>query len=144
MRGPREALVFVFRGEHVLIVRRCVELGGYWHAVAGAVEADETDAEAARRELREETGLEGDLGAGMHELAYSLDEEPERRALYEPGIEQIQVACFRAEAPAGWEPILNWEHDASRWCTFDEAVSLLRWPAIRDALKALWVQLDAK
>jgi lipoyl(octanoyl) transferase len=144
LRTGREVLVFVFRkaeaGDQVLLARRCPELGGFWHSIAGSVEKDETDEQAAFRELQEETGLsEGvELGPRRHSYSYSvLEEPPSRRALYPPETEWISVTCFRVEAPPGWEPVLNWEHDDHRWCGVEEALALLRWPTVREALRAL-------
>jgi 8-oxo-dGTP pyrophosphatase MutT (NUDIX family) len=134
LRTGREVLVFVFRdskeGRQVLLARRCAGLGGFWHSIAGGVEKGESDEEAALRELREETGLsEGaELDPPRHSYSYPvLEEPPNRRVLYPPETESISVVCFRVDAPPGWEPILNWEHDESRWCSADEAVTLLRW-----------------
>ena len=45
-------------------------------------------------------------------------------------IERVEV--FTVEAPAGWEPELNREHDDSRWCGGPEARRLLRWPEPRE------------
>ena len=52
----------VIRNGKVLLVRRAVEpFKGYWDIPGGFCEADEHPAEAARREVREETGLEVEL-----------------------------------------------------------------------------------
>ena len=150
MRIPREALVLVYRergGEReLLVLRRAPAREGYWHAVAGAPEGDETDAEAAVRELREETGL--DAGGGLielgHRYVYPLEAEPPaRRARYAPGVEAVSGQCFAVEAPAGWEPRLDDEHDAYRWCPAHEAVRLLRWPEAREAVRVLERRLEA-
>lgn len=140
-RAPREALVFVCRASgirtEVLLVRRCNDLGGFWHAVAGGVEGDETDAEAALRELFEETGLDGRgrLATRRHRRSYALaGESPCETPAHSPATERVTVTCFRVDAPPNWQPRLNWEHDDYRWCQLDEAIELLHWPLVRRAL----------
>ncbi len=54
----QEVLIVVRRGEEYLVVHRSPENDAYWHLIAGGVEDGETFADAAVRELQEETGLE--------------------------------------------------------------------------------------
>ena len=56
---------------------------------------------------------------------------------YVPGAERVHVECFLAEAPGGWEPTLDWEHDAYRWCLAGEAAALFYWPEPRELLEGL-------
>lgn len=137
MRLPHEVLVFVRRGDEFLVLHRSEPQGGYWHPVAGGVEAGETPAEAAARELLEETGLATDPLDLEVAYAYPLHEEPERAARFPIGTEEVAVRCFLAEAPPAWEPSLDWEHDEYRWCTPAEALELLHWPEPRAVLREL-------
>ena len=107
---------------------RSPEDHGYWHLVAGGIEDGETPEVAALRELAEETALHDPTrsGAVPVELAY-------RRPEGDP----VVVHAFFAEAPAGWEPVLNEEHVDYRWLTADEACRLLEFPEPREALS--WV-----
>ncbi|HZP95990.1 MAG TPA: hypothetical protein VFC31_06610 [Candidatus Limnocylindria bacterium] len=40
--------------------------------------------------------------------------EPRLRPLYAPGGRTVTVAAYVAEAPDGWEPVLDHEHDQYR------------------------------
>jgi 8-oxo-dGTP pyrophosphatase MutT (NUDIX family) len=132
VRLPHEALVAVVRDGELLLVHRSPRGGGYWHLVAGGVEPGETAAQAAARELHEETGLVAEARALGWAYDYPLDEEPERVADFAPGIESVRVEVFLVEAPRGWEPELNREHDGYRWCGSAQAQELLRWPEPRE------------
>ena len=111
----REAIVAVRRGEEILVVHRSPQNGNYWHLVSGGVEAGETDAEAATRELMEET----QLAATVVPLGFEF---------FHDG---IHVEAFFCDAPDGWEPVLDWEHDEYRWYSRAEAVERLYWPEPR-------------
>ena len=148
MRRPEEALVVVHRpgpeGAEFLVLERAPDRQGYWHVVAGALEWGESAASAATRELREETGLDAVPEALEGEYTYRLDDEPpEVRARFDLGVTEIVLHPFAAEAPAGWEPVLDEEHVGYRWCLLDEAVALLEYEepraAIREVVRRLGV-----
>lgn len=117
----QEVLIVVRRGEEYLVVHRSPQNDAYWHQIAGGVELGETFAEAAVRELREETGLEAELEPLDAPFDY----------------EGVHVESFLAEAPANWEPALDWEHDDHRWLPRDEAAELLHWPEPAALLRSL-------
>jgi len=139
VRTDAEVAVFVTRrgGRDVLLLHRSPEQGGYWHVVAGGVEPGETAVDAAERELREETGLEGRVAEGIEVTEYvsTLNKEPAGR--HEPSVLSVGVTCFRVAAPDDWEPTLDWEHDGHRWCDSGDAASTLRWPGTAQALREL-------
>jgi lipoyl(octanoyl) transferase len=137
VRGDQEIVVVVRREGAFLVLRRAPERLGYWSIVAGGLEPDETPREAAERELLEETGLRSELRELPVRLTYSLlDDPPAIRARYAPGVETVTVHAFVAEAPAGWEPTLDAEHDVHRWSDLDEAVSLFPYETTRKAVHA--------
>jgi dATP pyrophosphohydrolase len=147
-RQPVEVAVVVWRagrdGPEYLVVLRSPERQGYWHLIAGGVRWGEEPAAAARRELREETGLEAEVTSLGPALQYSLEEEPpEVRDRFAPDVTSIDVTMFLAQAPAGWEPVLDEEHVEHRWCNADDAVELLRWPEPRTAVRAAAAMLEA-
>jgi 8-oxo-dGTP pyrophosphatase MutT (NUDIX family) len=133
-------MVVVRRGSEFLVLHRAPQFEAYWHLVAGGVEEGESARDAAVRELHEEVGL--DAAARLRDLerpfAYSLAEEPPAvRARFGPRQTDVPVDVFLADVDARWEPALNEEHDAYRWCSQDEAVALLYWPEPRDIVRSL-------
>jgi 8-oxo-dGTP pyrophosphatase MutT (NUDIX family) len=147
-RRPFEVAVVVHRpgprGREYLVVLRSADRQGYWHLIAGGVAWGETAAEAAVRELHEETGLEAAVADLGLELSYDLADEPdELRRRFPTGTDRVRLGLFHAESPAGWEPSLDDEHVEHRWCDVDDAVALLRWPEPQEAVRATHRALGA-
>lgn len=130
---PREVAVFVHRGNKLLVVHRAKE--NYWHVVAGALEQGETFAEAAVRELREETGLVGRPIDMSLEQTYAITER--EKPLYPRGTSAVVIGNFHVEAPPGWEPTLNEEHDRHAWADFAVARELMTWLETQEAIDVL-------
>jgi ADP-ribose pyrophosphatase YjhB (NUDIX family) len=91
----------VFRGEEVLLVRRGKPPRiGQWSLPGGAQHVGETAEEAARRELREEAGIEvGPLALAIVVDAISRDDAG--RALYHYTIVDFAARWLDGEARAG-------------------------------------------
>jgi dATP pyrophosphohydrolase len=121
----QEVLIVVYRpGPELLVALRSPERHGYWNPLAGGVEEGESPADAARRELVEES----ELTAPRRFEPLALDLEYTR-----PEGARVKLYAFLAEAPPGWEPKLNHEHVDYRWCSADEADELLAYPEPRAA-----------
>jgi len=131
VREWSEVMIHVRRGDEFLVALRSCESGGYWHTIAGKIEEGEESAAAARRELREETGLEVEELAELGEFAYVRENWEE-----DPGL-RVHVEAFLVDVEPGWEPVLNEEHDEYRWLPRDEAAALLFWPEPAQLLRAL-------
>lgn len=126
MIRPEEVMIVVYRpGPEFLVALRSPERHGYWNLVAGGVEAGEDPADAARRELVEESGLREPL---------RFEAIPLELGYVRPEGMRIRMHAYLAEAPEGFEPDLNDEHVDYRWCDPAEADALLAYPEPREAV----------
>ncbi len=141
MRQPVQVLIYPVRRTgkiwEYLLLRRIPDRGGFWQGVTGGVEEGEDLAEAARRELLEETGL---VPLTLENIDYSYsysvvgNEWPEH--FYAAGVEKITEHVFVAFVEEQQEPVLDSdEHDEWKWHRFREALELLKWPENVNALK---------
>ena len=96
-----------------------------WSLPKGKAHDGETDEDAALREVKEETGLRGDL----------LFELPSTR--YRDGHGRPKVVRYWAMRPVGGEAAPATEVDELRWLPLDEAAEQLTWDGDRGVLAAL-------
>ena len=146
-RAPFNVLVFLYRkcalGTFEYAVFQRADLG-FWQPVAGGGEEDETPAQAARRELLEETGL--DCGGNLFQLQtvepIRVTEFSESRHWGED-LYVIPQYCFAVEVKQG-EIRLSDEHTDFRWLGYSEADRLLKYEGNRTALWELNQRLLGK
>lgn len=119
-------------GLDVLCLRRAPDVGraGAWEAVHGTIEPGERPADAARRELREETGL-------VAERLYNVSRV---EMFYLHASDEIAlIPTFCAMLPAGAPVALSAEHDRAEWVPPEEAMRRLVWPRERRAVADILV-----
>lgn len=111
----------------VLTMRRAsgVRCTGAWEVVHGSIEPGERPAEAARREVREETGLD------VLRL-YSITVNP----FYLHQNDCVQMAIvFAAVVGATPKVTMGAEHNAFMWRTPSAAIKALAWPREHEAVR---------
>ncbi len=110
-------------------------LPDFWQGITGALESGEGYADAAKREVREETGIELESLADTG-FEHIFPVQPEWCAFYGDEPTVIQERVFYAVVPPDIAPVLSAEHQESRWCTFHEAEPLLTFGATAECLRA--------
>ncbi len=139
MRQPIQVLVYpvkaVDNGWEYLLLHRLASRGDFWQGVTGGVEQGEEFADAARREMIEETGLvPSTIQKVDYTFSYPVAEK--WRHLYAQGVEEITEYVFLAQVGGQQAPLLDArEHDQWKWCGFEAALNSLIWPGNIEALK---------
>lgn len=126
--------VYVFRRgpagvEFLQLHRRPgASIGGTWQSVHGGIEPGESATQAARRELREETGIDP-LRLWQLEHVNTFFIAADDAIHLCPG--------FAAEVTADATVQIDDEHDAFRWVGAAQAVSSFLWPGQRTSVREI-------
>lgn len=137
-RRPESVLVVVYAqdGSTLLLKRR--RPFDFWQSVTGSLWPGESHAEAASRELEEETGLrdEGELSFSGTQRSFVID--PRWRHRYGPGVTVNVEYEWRYRLPEPRDITLDeTEHSEYRWLALAEAVDQVWSWTNREALRAL-------
>lgn len=122
------AVAVIEHGGKFLIGRRPegVPLAGYWEFPGGKVQADETPADAARRECREESGLEVTIVGEFPDVVHQYDHDRLRLYFFECRLTSEQISpADEPPTPPGY-----------RWVSRRELRDY-QFPPANDALIAL-------
>jgi mutator protein MutT len=101
---PIDVVAGVIRSEdgRILITQRMPDdtLGGYWEFPGGKVDPGEELRAALARELREELGVEAEIGAEVHHIVHAYPDRDVRLFFYEARIvsgepQKLEVADLR-------------------------------------------------
>jgi len=121
-RRPVSVLVVVHTDDgQVLLLRRSKPFD-FWQSVTGSLNENESHAEAAARELFEETGLthEGTLTFSGVSRTFVIDARWRNR--FEPGVVENVEYEWRFSLPAKLDIVLDTkEHSEYRWLPIAEA-----------------------
>jgi|GEM_PF-513444 len=141
-KQPRSVQVVVFaedanRREYLLL--RCVAMhGGFWQSVTGSLEGNETHAQAALREVSEETGIVAHASELVAlDLINVFEIAPQWRVKYAPGVTHNEEVCFALRVEKRDIQLDSLEHDAYEWVDYDTAMQMLYWESNKRALIAV-------
>jgi dihydroneopterin triphosphate diphosphatase len=140
-KQPRSVQVVIFADKsserHYLLLRRVAGHGGFWQSVTGSLEVGETHAQAAVREVREETGIDSSEDE-LIELGVinTFEIAPQWREKYAPGVVRNEEVCFALQVDPCEVLVDSREHDAYVWERYDRAIEMLYWESSKRAFAA--------
>jgi dihydroneopterin triphosphate diphosphatase len=140
-KRPESVLVVVYaRSRECLLLERA-QPPGFWQSVTGSLGWDETAAECAAREVREETGLDAE-GLVDARVERTFPIVPAWRARYAPGVETNVEHLFYLELPTKQAVRLApAEHIAYEWLSIEAAAQKASSWTNREALDRLAQEL---
>jgi dATP pyrophosphohydrolase len=136
-KRPESVLVVIYTPSRECLLLQRTEPRGFWQSVTGSLRWNETPAECAAREVREETGLSAHgLHDARRERVFPI--LPGFRRRYAPGVESNLEHLWYLERPT-IEPVRlePREHVAFEWLPIDAAIERVASWTNREALENL-------
>ena len=137
MRLPIQIQAILFRKinreTQYLLLKRISSIGGFWQPVTGGIEEGETKIQALKREVLEETGIKN-VARIIKDVHYCEFWDYFKR---EARQRLIKEHVFGVEINSNEKITISREHTEYKWCSFKEALKLLKWKENKEALKKL-------
>ncbi|MEW6030596.1 MAG: NUDIX hydrolase [Chloroflexota bacterium] len=146
-RAPFQVLVYPYRktgnGEfEYVLMKRADE--GYWQAIAGGGEDEETPLEAARRETYEETGIRPISDFVQLDSIESIPVTEFRDSrIWGENVYVIPQYCFGVAAQDE-QIVISREHTEHKWFTYEEAHASIKFDGNKTALWELNQRLTGR
>lgn len=144
MRLPIQIEAVLFKrtdGEiQYLLLRTVPKRGEFWQPITGGLEEGETKIEALKREVREETGIEN-IFRIIEDVHYYEPVDPSLIEYFKKHgqtCKHLKQYAFGVEVSSDERAALDGkEHSEFKWCSFQEALGLLKWKGNKEALEKL-------
>ena len=138
-RTPIQVLVYPFKQSEstieFLLLKRTEERGGFWQGVTGHTERSEKIIDGAKRELLEETSFIPKF-IFQTEYSYSIKINEEMKDQFPPETTELLEHVFLARIDQEDDPTIDsFEHVDWKWCSYKEALELLKWEENKKALE---------
>ncbi len=124
----------IFRRENDKIYFLLLKYPNYWGFPKGEKEENESEIETAKREIKEETGIE-DL-----RFIFGFRREYEYYYFIEGKKVEKKAVFFLAETKTK-DVKISWEHESYKWAEFEEALKLLGYEEDKRNLKEAYEYL---
>ena len=146
MKIPISVLVVIYKSNRDVLLIERADRQGFWQSVTGSLDApDENLAEAATREVFEETGVsvnqlpEGALQNMHHQIEYEI--YPQWRFRYAPGVTRNTEHWFALEVPDDIQiKLAPREHVAYEWLPCELAAKKCFSPSNGEAILKWFAQ----
>jgi dATP pyrophosphohydrolase len=116
-----------------LLLKTTMEREDFWQPVTGGLEEGEAKVDALKREVWEETGIKNSV-----RIIENVDYFEYQDAHFIKGFDFIEEYVFGVEVHLNEKITLDGkEHSLFKWCSFQEALRLLKWDENKKALKRL-------
>ncbi len=137
-RRPESVLVLVYAADDSVLLLRRTRPFDFWQSVTGSLKPGETHADAARRELFEETGLTDEGRLLYSGVARQFTIDPRWRNRYAPGIvENVEYEWHYTLEAAREIRLSAAEHSEYLWLPRREALDTVWSWTNRDAIGTL-------
>jgi 8-oxo-dGTP pyrophosphatase MutT (NUDIX family) len=118
----------IFRKENGKLYFLLLKYPNYWGFPKGEKEENESEIETAKREIKEETGIE--------ELKFIFGFKREYEYSYFLKGKKIEKKAILFLAETNQKDVkISWEHEDFKWAEYDEALKLLTYEEDKKSLK---------